>query len=119
MITHPSAAELIAAVSAWIDEIRPQLDERNRFLARVAVNALGVIGREQTLAPAAEEASAARLRTLLGEPGDRDSLVASLCTRLRDGRLTVSSNGLLAALRADLVDQLAIDQPGYRHAPPE
>ena len=42
MITHPKTEELARAVAGWIDELRPSLDPRNAFLARVAVNVLGL-----------------------------------------------------------------------------
>ena len=48
MITHPRTEELAESVRLWIDEIRPSLDPRNAFLARVAANALATIGRELT-----------------------------------------------------------------------
>ena len=36
MISHPKADELTEAVARWIEQIRPGLDPRNAFLARVA-----------------------------------------------------------------------------------
>ena len=40
MISHPRTEELAESVRLWIDEIRPTLDPRNAFLARVAANAM-------------------------------------------------------------------------------
>ena len=45
MITHPRTEELVEAVARWIDTIRPELKPRDAFLARVAVNVLGVVQR--------------------------------------------------------------------------
>ena len=115
MITHPKAEELTEAVARWIDGIRPSLDPRNAFLARVAANALGAISRELTLGPAAEAAATERFVTLLDHRGGHAELNSELCERIRTGRMTVETPGLLPALRANTLEQLAIDQPGYRH----
>jgi hypothetical protein len=115
LITHPRAEELTQAVSRWIDEVRPSLDTRSAFLARVAVNILGVIVREQNLGPAAETAAAARFAELLGHGGDYADLNRELCARLRAGELDAQTPGLLAGLKANVLDQIAIDQPNYRH----
>jgi hypothetical protein len=115
VITHPKALELTTAVARWIDEMRPSLDPRNAFLARVSANALGVIGRELTLGPAAEAAATERLTVLLDYRGSFEDLNADLCRRLRAGEMTAETPGLLAALKANVLDQLAIDQPNYRH----
>ncbi|HXA39429.1 MAG TPA: DUF6285 domain-containing protein [Phenylobacterium sp.] len=115
MITHPRAQELITAVARWIDHLRPDLDPRNAFLARVSANVLGVIGRELALGPAAEAAAVERLTVLLDYRGGFEELNADLCRRLRAGEMTAQTPGLLAALKANVLDQLAIDQPNYRH----
>lgn len=115
MITHPRADELAEAVAAWIEEIRPTLDPRNAFLARVAANALAAVTRELRQGPAAEAAATARLAELLGHDGPHEALTDELCARIRAGELDVETPGLLAALRANALEQLAIDQPTYRH----
>ena len=114
MITHPRTEELAEAVAAWIDQIRPGLDPRNAFLARVAANAMATIGREITLGPAAEVAAVAAMAGVLGRAGTYDTLNAELCERIHAGELTVETPGLLPALRIMADDQLAIDQPSYR-----
>ena len=53
MITHPRTEELVESVRLWIEQIRPGLDPRNAFLARVAANALATVRREITDGPAA------------------------------------------------------------------
>lgn len=114
MITHPTTEELVRAVALWIDQVRPTLDPRNAFLARVAVNVLSVVERELTQGPGAEARAVEAMRALLGREGDFDALNAELCDRVRSGELTVETPGLLAALGAMARDQLAIDQPKYR-----
>lgn len=114
MITHPKTEELAESVRLWIDEIRPTLDPRNAFLARVAANAMATIARELTQGPAAEREAVARMGEVLGHDGTYDELNAELCERIRAGELTVESPGLLLALQVMAKNQLAIDQPGYR-----
>ena len=115
MTTHPRTEELAQAVARWVDELRPDLDPRNAFLARVAANVLGVISRELTLGPAAEAAATQRLIVVLDHGGAYAELNSELCLRLREGTMDISTPGLLAALKANVLDQLAIDQPNYRH----
>jgi hypothetical protein len=114
VITHPRTEELAQAVGAWIDQIRPGLDPRNAFLARVAANAMATIGRELTLGPAAAAQAVARMSELLGHAGDQADLNSELCAKIRAGELTVETPGLLAAMQVIARDQLAIDQPNYR-----
>jgi hypothetical protein len=117
VIEHPKAEELAQAVAGFLESIRPQLNPRDAFLARVAANAMGVIGRELAAGRAAEDAAAARLSALLGREGALDDLNADLCARLRAGEMDAATPGLLAALRANITDQIAIDQPSYAPEP--
>jgi hypothetical protein len=114
VITHPKTEELAQAVALWIDQIRPSLDARNAFLARVAVNVLGVVGRELAQGPAAEARAAGLMADLLGHEGRHAALNAELCSAIRAGDMTVETAGLLAALQTMARDQLAIDQPNYK-----
>ena len=114
MITHPRTEELVESVRLWIDEIRPTLDPRNAFLARVAANAMATVYRELTEGPAAEASAVAGMAGVLGRDGTHAELNSELCARIRSGELTVETPGLLAALGAMARDQIAIDQPSYR-----
>ena len=115
MISHPRAEELTEAVARWIEQIRPTLDPRNAFLARVAANALAAVTRELTLGEEAKAAAVQRLEPILGHGGTYEGLNWELCEKLRAGEMGVQTPGLLPALRANVLDQLAIDQPGYKH----
>jgi hypothetical protein len=115
MITHPSAAELARAVARWIDEVRSQLDSRNAYLARVAINALGIVDRELLERDRIESEITPRLSKLLNQAGDYDSLARELCARLRRGDMNITTPGLLEMLKDDTLARLAIDQPTYRH----
>lgn len=115
MITHPKPEELTEAVARWIDEIRPQLDPRNQFLARVAANALAAVTRELVQGDQAKAAAVQRLEPILGHGGTYEAMVWELCEKLRSGEMGVDTPGLMSALRANVLDQLAIDQPTYKH----
>jgi hypothetical protein len=114
VITHPKTEELAESVRLWIDEIRPTLDPRNAFLARVAANAMATIYRELTQGPAAEASAVAGMAEVLGRDGEFAELNAELCARIRSGELTVETPGLLPALQIMARNQIAIDQPSYR-----
>jgi hypothetical protein len=114
VISHPRTEELAESVRLWIDEIRPTLDPRNAFLARVAANAMATIARELTQGPAADAEAVARMGEVLGREGTYAELNTELCARIRSGDLTVESPGLLAALTVMAKNQLAIAQPSYR-----
>lgn len=114
MITHPRTEELVESVRLWIDEIRPTLDPRNAFLARVAANAMATVHRELTQGPAAEAAAVEGMAAVLGHDGTHAELNSELCARIRSGDFTVETPGLLAALAVMARDQIAIDQPNYR-----
>jgi hypothetical protein len=115
VITHPKPQELTEAVARWIEQIRPGLDPRNAFLARVAANALAAVTRELELGEEAKAAAVQRLEPILGHGGTYEGLSWELCEKLRSGDLGVEIPRLMAALRANVLDQLAIDQPTYRH----
>ncbi|MGH6996850.1 MAG: DUF6285 domain-containing protein, partial [Phenylobacterium sp.] len=67
--------------------------------------------------PAAEAAAVERLAALLGRDGTLSELNADLCARLRAGDMDAATPGLLAALRANITEQIAIDQPSYAPEP--
>jgi hypothetical protein len=117
VIEHPRAEELVEAVARWIEGVRPALAPRDAFLARVAVNALGVVRRELMQGQKAEAAARQRLSELLGREGSHAELTHDLCERLRDGRMDRDTPGLLAALKANVAEQIAIDQPSYAPEP--
>jgi hypothetical protein len=111
----PSAKELIEAVKAFIDKTAaPQLTGHAAFHARVASNVLATVIREIEIRPAAEAAEQARLESLLGVSGESvDNLNRRLCEEIRSGRMSLSTEGLLAHLKSTTIDQLSVDQPGY------
>ena len=114
MITHPTAPELIESVIRFIEErAAPHLKDRDVFLARVAVNALGAVKRELEQGPSAEARAVARLTALLGREGDFATLNAALCDGLADGGIDGADPEVLEHLKASIIDQVRIDQPQY------
>ncbi len=91
---EPSAVEMLEALSTWIDaDIKPNAEGRNKFMAAVALNALGMLKRE------AENPVAVHDKAL------SDDLLA--------GRQSLTTPGLLARLKAQSLQKLAADQPKY------
>ncbi len=91
---EPSVAELLEALTTWVStDIRPAAQGRDRFMASVALNALGILKRESE----AEE--------------NRSN--QSFCDDLLSSRLTLDSPGVLVRLRLGALAKLAIDQPNY------
>jgi hypothetical protein len=111
----PSAKELVEAVKAFIDKTAaPQLSGHAAFHARVASNALATVLREFEIRATAEAGEKTRLEGLLGETGaDAHVLNRRLCEEIREGRMDLSTEGLLPHLKSTTIAQLSIDQPGY------
>ena len=95
MSERPTAQELAEAIEEFLaGEILPTLhDPRLRFRTLVALNALGIVGRE--------------LRKL---PPEDDSVQRELAARIRAGDVPT---GTLARVKADVEARLRIDSPGY------
>lgn len=114
MTTHPSTTELVDAVIGFIEKTAaPALQDHDAFLARVAVNVLGVVKRELAQGPALEAESGGRLAALLGEEGEFSELNSKLCVSIRTGAIDAATPGLLAHLKAETIARVAIDQPKY------
>ena len=116
MEAMPDVGELLEAVRGFLAEARDELGGHRAFHALVAANVVDIARRELELAPAADAAEAARLRTLLGRDGERAELNRALCDEIRTGRLGMDDAALLDHLERTTLDRLAIDQPGYSGA---
>ena len=107
----PSAAQLVDAVRLFLAEAETQLSGRLAFHAKVAGNALAIVVRELAASP--EPAERAALTALTGHDGATADLRHELCERLRDGRASAETPGLVDALFAAAVAQVAVDNPRY------
>ena len=90
---EPTAAEILTAVTEWLASVKERFTGRERFEHAVARNALGIVVRELTARPQAEDRALA------------DDLLA--------GRVSLATPGMLARLRASALAKLAADQPKY------
>ena len=91
---EPAMAEIIAAVQAWItNDIKPRAEGRDKFMAAVVTNALGMIAREAANPVAVHD--------------------KALCDDILAGRMTLATPGFLARLRKSALAKLANDQPKY------
>ena len=98
---RPTAAELVAAVAAFLDtDVRASTDGQVSFHARVAANVLRIVERE-----------------LLDERPMPDRLgyadEPALAAAIRAGDLDGRANEVLPCLRALVRHRLTIAHPGY------
>ena len=91
---EPSTVEMLQALSNWIEtDIKSGAQGRDRFMASVSLNALGMLQRE-----AAHPVD-------VHDKGLSDDLLA--------GRKSLATPGLLAELKTQSLAKLAADQPKY------
>lgn len=91
---EPSSIEMLEALTKWVEEtVKPAAEGRNRFMAAVAMNALGMLKRES------ENPAVVHDKTL------SDALL--------DGSQSLATPGLLAKLKEAALIKLAADQPKY------
>jgi aminoglycoside phosphotransferase (APT) family kinase protein len=114
----PTAAQLVEAVRSVLDdELRPSLEGRHAYHARVASNILGIVGRELEDAGAAAETERGALANLLGRETDTHitlgELRRQLAARIRDGSLHDRDGEVFAAVAASVAAKLRIANPAY------
>ena len=114
MQDQPAARDLVVAVREFIESVAmPNLQGHAAFHARVAANALAIVERELSIAPDANAAEHARLTALLDRDGTLEDLNRALCAAIREGRVTLDTQGLADHLWETTLAKLAIDQPRY------
>lgn len=112
MQDRPSAAELLEAVSEFLERDVMPLGGGVGFHARVARNVVDIVRRELELGPDADAREIAGLRSLLGDdcPADLRQANVELARRIREG--TFDENpGVEDHLAATAVDKLRIANP--------
>jgi Domain of unknown function (DUF6285) len=121
MMDQPSALELVTAVREFIEKHAiPQLQGHTAFHARVAANALAIVGRELEQSGPANAQERDHLERLLGMEGSLLELNRELCRRLRENLLSFDQPELAAHLTQNTLAKVAIDQPtysGFVHSP--
>ena len=109
---RPTAAELVEAVRDQLELDRERAGgERARYEARVARNALSIVGRELAMGGAVIEAHERRLARL-GVTDDR-----ALAASLRAGELDATLRDVGMVLAGSIRDQLLVANPAYLDAP--
>lgn len=110
----PRTDELVSSVRDYLrSDVMPATEGRTSFLARVASNSLDIVLRELSLGAAQRAVELARLQKLFRSNDDLEALRWRLVNALRDGGMPLDEPGLAEHLRQTVVNQLAIDQPGY------
>jgi len=110
----PRLDELVTSVRDYLrGEVMGTTTGRTRFLARVASNSLDVVLREIAVGEPQRRRQEERLRAFLREEGALSALRWKLVHGLRDGSVALDRPGLAELLREAVVNQVAIDQPGY------
>jgi hypothetical protein len=105
----PDARELVEAVRDYLkDDLGPRAEGRDRFILRVAANALSIAAREMESMPVDALAYAERLSAL----GVDDEY--ALGQAIRAGDLDDRRLELAEALWATTLDKLAVANPAYR-----
>ncbi len=105
---RPTAPELVESVREWLQgPLADATDGQIRFHARVAANALAMVERELAVGPPQAEAHQARLAAL--GVGDDHALAAAI----RTGELDDRWDEVKGAVWADVLDALAVADPGY------
>jgi hypothetical protein len=111
---RPTAAELIDAVRGELgDHILPSVDGRAAFRTRVALRALGMLGRQV----AAASAHAALREEVLGRLGAGDE--AELASMIRAGDFDERGEDLLGDLRALTHAKLEVANPRHLEQIPD
>ena len=109
---RPDPGEILDAVRHYLTtELTSTADDRARFHAKVAANALGIAQRELLLGESQRQAHQQRLAGL-GCASD-----AELSRAIRDGSLDGRWAEVTAAVRAAVTDKLLVANPGYLAQP--
>jgi aminoglycoside phosphotransferase (APT) family kinase protein len=88
-----TSGEIAAAVSEWLETLKPLMQGHNRFQLAVARNALGMITRDDDIAPRVTE--------------------PDLAQAILDGAETLASPGLLREMKEAALEKVSADVPKY------
>jgi len=114
MMDQPSVLELVAAVREFIEKhAMPQLQGHTAFHARVAANALAIVGRELERGAQASLDEATRLSSQFALEGSIEEMNRALCRSIRSGDIAIDDPRLAEHLCQTTLVKVAIDQPNY------
>ena len=110
----PRTDELLTSVRDFLrNDVMAATEGRANFLSRVAANSLDIVLRELSLGPEHQARELDRLRALYQSDEDLMALRWHLVNQLRDRQISLDNQALQDHLRQTVVNQIAIDQPGY------
>ena len=110
----PDSSELLHASVQYLEQqLLPKLASDDRFLTRVAINALHIALREQRLGASHAAAELARLTQLLGRAGSLEELNDLLVERIRSGAIGWDDDALRSHVRQSLAENLAVNNPKW------
>ncbi len=105
---EPDALALVGAVRAYLrDELLDRVEGPDRWLVRVAANALAIAEREVRLGAGHRAAHGERLAEL-GVSSDRE-----LAEAIRSGAFDDRWDEVLGSVRASVADSMAVANPDY------
>jgi len=112
MRDRPSLEALLEAARQTLrDDLAPTLEGDARYRALMAANAIAIALRQMAAGDAPQREEAARLRDLLGEDGDLETLNDALAQAIREGRFAPGDSAhdacfahLLETTRAKLAE---------------
>ena len=114
MQDQPSPTEVLAAVARFLKEtVAAETTGHTSFTARVAANALEMMGRQIEQAPKAETDELGSLETILGASGSLAELNAEFAHRIAAGALDPATPKVAEHLWTTTLAKLAVDQPNY------
>lgn len=109
----PTARELKKSAEDFLRRHPEPQSGRERFLTRVAENAMAIVGREHRFGSSMAQREAAAIADLLGEDGSPQALRRALCDGLWSGEIELGREDLHQLLRDRVLAQVLIDQPEY------
>ena len=111
---RPTNVELLSAVRGFLKaEMLPLLGGTEKYHVQVAINALGILGRELTGGVQFDAAEQERLTSLVGAAGTREELNRLLCGRIRERKITYRDPILIDHLVKTTMAKMSIDNPKY------
>ena len=119
-IEHPSAEQLLEAVSEFLKQsILPTVDAPAlSYQLRVAINGLGIVGRELNAGGSQQRDEQVLLAEFLGQQGELATLREQLRAHIESSDAPYREPALLEMLQKISDAKLAIDNPKYQPVPP-
>jgi hypothetical protein len=106
----PSTEQLVLSVKTFLEtDVIPKLEHRAAFHARVAANVLAIVAREMQQAP--DTVARDALTSLLKRPSDHPA--QEVCADIRNGTLSVETDGVVDTLLRVAMTRVAVDNPKY------